>query len=405
MDIRLAGTYTAPESGVFYATLSGLGPSRLLIDGKVVFEQADNCADSMGFILGGVVVPRLDIPLQAGRQYAIEVVSQPPTPVAGVDLGILEGKVGVRLGWVSAATHDVDHLPAALAAARAADIAIVFTGHEPAWETEGQDQAGFHLPAGGSQDRLVAGVAGVNRNTVVVNATGVAVAMPWLDDIQALLQTWFPGQEAGRAIADVLTGKQNPEGHLTCTFPKRIEDCPAYGNFPGTFDGEGPGRQLSVEYKEGVFVGYRHFDRLPADAVNFPFGFGLSYTTFGFSELSVRRGRGDSGSDGEEYVVSVRVSNTGGARGAVAVQLYVGAAAPQPEDPVKALVGFAKVALDAGESKIAEVPVRARDFAFWSEAEARWFVRGGEYVFSVGRSAAEMVASERVVVEGRTWAP
>ncbi|EOO01315.1 putative thermostable beta-glucosidase b protein [Phaeoacremonium minimum UCRPA7] len=396
MDVKLSGIYTAPETAKFYTTLSGLGPSQLLIDGRIVFEQKENCSDSMGFILGGVVVPRLDISLEAGKQYKIEVISQPPMPIEGVDLGILEGKVGVRLGWVSGPKHDIDYLTDALDAAKAADYAIIFTGHEPSWETEGQDQASFNLPKEGSQDRLVASVADINPNTIVVNSTGVAVAMPWLDQVKAVLQTWFPGQEAGNAITDVLTGTQNPEGHLTCTFPKRLEDCPAHGNFPGTYEG----RQLTVKYEEGVFIGYRHFDRLPADKVSFPFGFGLSYTTFGFSDLSVH----EAGADGE-YVASVNVSNTGGVKGAIAVQLYVGSTKRQPENPVKALVSFKKVTLEPGASVTAELPVRARDFAFWSEKDSRWFVDEGEYNFSIGKNAAELVASQTVKIGAQTWAP
>ncbi|KAH6664010.1 thermostable beta-glucosidase B [Plectosphaerella plurivora] len=394
-DIHLVGTYTPTETATYYSTLSGLGPTRLLIDGKVVSEQKDNCSDSMGFLFGGVPVPRIDIPLEAGRQYRVEIISQPPAPIEGVDLGILEGKVGVRLGWMSATEHDADILSEAVEDAKAADYAVVFTGHDPSWETEGQDQAGFHLPKDGSQDRLVAAVAAANPNTIVVNSTGVAVALPWLADVKALVQAWFPGQEAGNAIADVLTGAVNPEGHLTCTFPKALEDCPAHGNFPGTYEG----RQLTVRYEEGVFIGYRHFDRLSADKVNFPFGFGLSYTTFDFSGLSVKE------SAPGEFVASVKVSNTGSTRGATAVQLYVGATETKAENPVKSLAAFKKVTLDAGASATVELPVRARDFAFWSEKDSKWFVDAGSYKFSIGKSAGELVATEAVTVAAQTWAP
>ncbi|ROT36115.1 thermostable beta-glucosidase B [Sodiomyces alkalinus F11] len=394
-EFELIGHFTSPVTSTYYFNLSGLGPSKFAVDDKVIYEQPANCSDFMGYMLGGVPVPRLEVPMEAGKRYKVQVFTNMPRPVAGVDLGIFDGRFSVRLGGMAAVEYHRDILAEAVEVAKGADYAIVFTGHDPDWETEGQDQSGFHLPREGSQDNLVAAVAAENPNTVVVNSTGVAVAMPWLGQVKGLLQTWFPGQEAGNSIADVLTGARTPEGHLTCTFPKRLEDTPAYGNFPGEYvDG-----QLKVKYAEGVFVGYRHFDRLPADKVNFPFGFGLSYTTFDYADLDVKEVSAD------EYAVSVRVSNTGGVKGAVAVQVYVGHANPAPENPVKVLAGFKKVALEAGESQTVLIPVGARDFAFWSEGGQRWVVAGGEYKFSVGKSAGDLVLSAAVQVGEKTYAP
>ncbi|KAF3356352.1 hypothetical protein VdG1_06446 [Verticillium dahliae VDG1] len=365
-EIELVGTFTPPETATYYYTLTGLGPSYVSIDDKVVFEQKDNCSDSMGFLFGGVPVPTMKFSFEAGKTYKLQVRSSPPAPVPGTDLGILEGRAGVRFGAMSATEHDRDILSEAVDAAKAADYAIVFTGHDPTWETEGQDQAGFHLPKDGSQDRLVAG---------------------------GLLQAWFPGQEAGNAIADVLTGARTPEGHLTCTFPKRLEDCPAYGNFPGKYvDGK-----LKVKYEEGVFVGYRHFDRLPADKVHFPFGFGLSYTTFDLADLAVRETSADA------YSVSVKVSNTGAVEGATAVQIYAGAATPSDDTPIKALVSFKKVTLKPGESATVELPVQVRDFASWSEEAQKWVIKGGEYKISVGKSAGELVLSSSVQISDKSY--
>ncbi|KAH7333501.1 thermostable beta-glucosidase B [Rhexocercosporidium sp. MPI-PUGE-AT-0058] len=390
-DVELVGTFTPPQSAQYYLTLSSLGPAQLVINENTIYEQKDNCSDPMGFVFGGVVVPRIRFDAEAGNQYMIQIKASPTVAVEDEKLGTLEGQVGVRLGFMVASDHDKDILTEAVELAKAADYAIVFTGHEPSWETECQDQASFNLPKEGSQDRLVADVAAVNPNTIVVNSTGVAIALPWLGQVRGLLQTWFPGQEAGNAIADVLSGAQNPEGHLTCTFPKRLEDCPAHGNFPGEY----VNHKLRVKYAEGVFVGYRHFDRLPADKVNFPFGFGLSYTTFGYSNLAVR----DASAD--EYLVSVKVSNTGTIRGATAVQVYVGSAKQNPENPIKVLAGFKKLTLEAGVSSTVEVPVTARDIAFWSEKENKWVVEAGVYKFSIGKSAGELVATTRVVINSR----
>jgi beta-glucosidase len=371
-------------------TLSGLGPSKVLIDDKLIYEQRGSSPDPMGFLLGGVSEELIEFAMEAGQKYKILITSSPPTAQEGEDLGILEGKTGVRLGCMSKEEHDKDLLGEAVDLAKEADYALVFTGHTTAWETEGQDQTSFHLPKDGSQDRLVAGVAAANSQTIVVNSTGVAVAMPWLDDIAGLLQTWFPGQEAGNSIADVLTGKINAQGALTCSFPKRLSSCPAHGNFPGTY----AGRQLTVKYAEGVFVGYRHFDTLPAEALNFPFGFGLSYTTFSFTDLAVIPKSG-----GSEWSVKVNVANTGRLAGAAVVQVYVGSSERNPANPIKALVAFGKTALEAGEAKVVELTVTARDFASWSETDHKWVVEAGEYDFSIGRSAADLVATQRVAVD------
>lgn len=398
-EAELTGTFTAPETATYYLALSGLGPCKLLVDGKVVFEQAENCKDLMGFLLGGVAVPLIKLALQAGTQYQLQVYAVPLVAEEGEGEdapSLFRDQPGVRLGLMSATEHDRDLLPEAVELARAADVAIVFTGHDPEWETEGQDQVSFHLPKDGSQDRLVAAVAAVNRQTVVVNSTGVAVAMPWLGQIQALVQSWFPGQEAGNSIADVLTGARNPEGHLTCTFPKRIEDSPAYGNFPGVYvDGK-----LKVSYAEGVFVGYRHYDRLAAgDAVSFPFGFGLSYTSFAFSDLAVKPVSAD------EHSVQVTVANTGAVAGATAVQIYVGSTVASPENPVKTLASFKKVALQPGESAVVDLPVKLRDFASWDTQGHRWIVKAGDYTFSVGKNARDLVLSADVHMDAKTYTP
>lgn len=397
-DIDLVGTFQPSQTAKYYFTLSSLGPSQLLINDELIFEQKNSCADAMSFLFGGAPVPRIEYNMEQGKHYKVQINSLPPArgEADGHNLGFLEHHVGVRLGCMISTEHDKDILSEAVELAKITDYAIIFTGNDPSWETEGQDVADFHLPKQGSQDQLVAAIAAVNPKTIVVNSTGVAVALPWLSQVQGLLQTWFPGQEAGHAIVDVLTGTQNPEGHLTCTFPRLLEDCPAYGNFPGEYDAD---RNLQVEYKEGVFVGYRHFDRLSSDKINFPFGFGLSYTTFDLTDLTVREISAD------EYTVSVRVSNTGKLKGAIAVQIYVGRREKLPENPVKALVSFKKVTLEPGASKSTHLPVKTRDFGFWDTAAHAWVVEGGEYNFSVGKSAGELVATSVVQVNRMTYAP
>ncbi|KFA48418.1 hypothetical protein S40293_00419 [Stachybotrys chartarum IBT 40293] len=393
-EVGLEGVFTAPESAVYYFTCGGLGPSRLVINDKVVCEQKGNCPDAMGFLFGGAPAPESKYSLEAGKEYKILIHTAPPAEEEGDGLDILRGRVGQRTGCMSATEYEKDLVAEAAEVAKAADVAVVFVGHEPFWETEGQDQHSFDLPKDGSQDRLIAAVAAANPKTIVVNSTGVAVAMPWLDKVQGLVQAWFSGQECGNSIADVLTGAQNPEGHLTCTFPKRLEDCPAHGNFPGKIVN---GRR-EVKYEEGVFVGYRHFDRLAADKVNFPFGFGLSYTSFEYADLAVQEA-------GDDYTVKVKVSNTGAVTGGVAVQVYVGNAQESKENPIKVLAAFDKVTLQPGESKQVTLPVRGRDIAFFNEAANQWIVESGDYRFIVGRSAQDVALETKVKVSRKMYSP
>ncbi|KAH7155630.1 family 3 glycoside hydrolase [Dactylonectria estremocensis] len=394
-NVSLEGTFTPKESATYYFACSGLGPSKLIIDDKVIYEQTENCGDAMGFLFGGAPAPEIKVTLEAGKSYKMLITTSPPAPKSDSeeeDLGILAGRVGLRIGHMSEAEHDRDLLAEAIEVAKAADVAVIFTGHEPFWETEGEDQRSFNLPKDGSQDRLISAVAAVNPKTIVVNSTGVAVAMPWLNEVQGLVQSWFAGQECGNAIADVLTGAQTPEGHLSCTFPKKLEDCPAHGNFPGEYvDGK-----LKVTYEEGVFVGYRHFDRLSADKVNFPFGFGLSYTTFGFSDLEVKEAA-------DKFAISVKVANTGSVVGAVAVQVYVGNTQTAEGDPIKQLAAFTKVTVRPGETTTVDIPVSARDFAFFDDSTKKWVIKEGDYKFMIGKSVTDIVAESTVPVKGQSF--
>lgn len=387
--IKLSANFTPDESGSHYLSCSGLGKTTISINDKIIFEQKGDTNDPMAFLLGGVPETEFTYPFHKGEKYLIEIDS---SPAQGKDEtgGILEGRPGFRLGLMTQQEHDLDLLSEAVAIAQSCDIAIVFTGHTPVWETEGQDQLSFHLPKDGSQDNLVNAIAAANPRTVVVNSTGVAVAMPWLPKVSAVLQAWLPGQEAGNAIADVLSGRVNPSGKLPASFPKRIQDAPAYGNFPGSKKNG----QLTVRYEEGVFVGYRHYDRLDREVVNFPFGFGLSYTRFVFADGAVSRGR-DKG-----FVASVRVSNTGGLRGGTVVQLYAGRAERSTDHPVKVLVAFQKVFLDAQEIKTVELVVEDKSLAYWDESGSVWKVDGGRYDFSFATSSADVECVVSVEVEG-----
>lgn len=359
------------------------------INGETVFEQKGNCEDSMAFLFGGNPETEFKYTFTRGESYTIRIFSNPPS--GGNDHGgILSGLPGFRLGFMHQEEHDEDLLSKAVNIARECDYAIVFTGHTPVWETEGQDQASFNLPKEGSQDKLVDAVASCNPRTIVVNSTGVAIAMPWLSKVAAVVQAWFPGQEAGNAIADVLSGAVNPSGKLPVSWPKHLKDAPAYGNFPG----ERRDGQLTVRYDEGVFVGYRHYDRIQKDKVLFPFGFGLSYTLFSLKDGRV------SQSSTETFQASVIVSNTGQLAGATVVQLYIGRTQPSPEHPIKTLAAFRRIFLEPREEQEVQLTVSLRDFAYYDEASSSWTIDRGLYSFSFGQSAAHIFSVVTLEVEG-----
>lgn len=388
--VRFITTFVPTENGSHYLGCSGIGPTRVTINDQVVYDQKTDTEDPMAFLLGGIPEEEFKYPFTKGVSYQIQIQSSPPNGEAS-NGSILEGLPGFRLGFMNAEEHDRDLLSEAVDIARDCDYAIVFTGHTPVWETEGQDQLSFNLPKDGSQDKLVDAVASANPKTVVVNSTGVAIAMPWLSKVPAVLQAWFPGQEAGNAIADILSGAVNPSGRLPISWPKRIEDAPAYGHFPGKRSEDG---QLTVKYEEGVFVGYRHYDRLLQDKVQFPFGFGLSYTAFSLRDAAV------SQSGEGVFTTSITAVNTGERAGATVIQLYIGRTKQCSEHPIKVLAAFEKVFLEAGQEKRVKLRLRLQDFAYFDEARGRWTVEKGRYEFWFGQSTQDVEDVVEVDVEG-----
>jgi len=284
-----------------------------------------------------------------------------------------------------------EYITDAVLAARKADVAIVFATQ---WQTEGLDVPDLSLPHG--QDELIAAVAAANPNTIVVLETGGPVLMPWLDKTAAVLAAWFPGARGGEAIASVLFGQTNPSGHLPVTFPASLEQLPrpkldGADTVEPTISGKGkPGQALSANYDiEGSDVGYRWFARTGARPL-FPFGHGLSYTSFDYSGLTLKTGA--------RLTASFSVRNTGQRAGAAVPQLYLVSAAGKP---LLRLAGFSKVALAPGEAKRIEVAIDPRLLARWQDG---WTIAPGTYGFALGGSSAELGAVQSIRLGARHWA-
>ena len=278
--------------------------------------------------------------------------------------------------------------------ATGADVVLVFLGLPPSFESEGFDRDHMDLPVG--QCRLLEAVAGVTDRVVVVLSNGGAVTTaPWQHHAGAILEVWLGGQAGGGAVVDVLVGDVDPSGRLAETIPVRLADTPAFPTFPG--------RDSEVVYGEGVFVGYRHYD-LVDRPVSFPFGHGLSYTTFAYSDLAVEVVEDPAPSTdwrgAVRITVRVRVTNTGERSGKDVVQLYLGAPdAPAPR-PVRELRGFAKVSLAPGASTEVTFTLDERDLSQWSTRAHGWVLRPGRFVVSVGASSRDIRATAEVVVGG-----
>ena len=268
--------------------------------------------------------------------------------------------------------------------AKNSNVAIVFAGLPEHYESEGYDRKHMSLPE--AHNLLIEEVAKVQPNVVVVLSNGSPVEIPWVNSVKGILESYLGGQASGGAVADILFGIVNPSGKLAETFPKKLSDNPSYLNFPGEGD--------RVEYREGIFVGYRYYDKKQMEPL-FPFGHGLSYTTFEYSNMWVSRREMN---DDETVEVRVRVKNTGNVKGKEIVQLYVRDCESTVNRPEKELKGFEKIELEPGEEKIVSFILDKRAFAYYNTELKDWHVESGEFEILVGKSSRDIVLREKVIV-------
>ncbi|RJS62970.1 beta-glucosidase [Priestia filamentosa] len=271
------------------------------------------------------------------------------------------------------------------------DVAVVFAGLPDRYESEGYDRTHLHIPA--NHQRVIEVVSEVQPNVIVVLSNGAPIEMPWLGNVKGLLEAYLGGQAFGGAVADVLFGNVNPSGKLAETFPQKLSHNPSHLNFPGEGD--------KVEYKEGIFVGYRYYDKKEIQPL-FPFGYGLSYTTFDYTTISVDK---KELTDEESVDVHVTVKNIGKVAGKEVVQLYVRDVETSVIRPVRELKGFEKVALEPGEETIVTFTLDKRAFAYYNIQLKDWHVETGEYEILVGKSSTDIVLSEVVKIESTVFLP
>ena len=295
--------------------------------------------------------------------------------------GALEAAKGLNVTYArgyDAARDEAtdDMIEEAVRAAKAAKVAVVFAGLPDSYESEGYDRQHMRMPE--CQNRLIAAVAAANPNTVVVLHNGSPVEMPWIGQVRGVLEAYLGGQAVGMATVRVLYGDVNPSGHLAETFPIKLSDNPSFLYYGGEGD--------RTEYREGVFVGYRYYDKKDMDVL-FPFGYGLSYTSFAYSDLRLSA---DAMRDTDTVTATVTVRNTGSRFGKTVAQLYVGALGGDWIRPVRELKGFRKVALQPGESRQITFTLDKRCFAVWNEQIHDWYAPSGQYEIAVGDSSRDL---------------
>ncbi|MBT1545988.1 glycoside hydrolase family 3 protein [Curtobacterium aurantiacum] len=373
--LDITTTYTAESTGTVRFGIGAAGRSRMWIDGELLLdEDVPFEGDQLGAAFLNPPARSVPVSVTVGQQVAIRIeydIVQDET---------LGGVLAYQFGTEPSDDDPAVLIEAAVDTARGADVAVVVVGTNSKVESEGYDRSSLALP--GHQDDLVRAVAAANPNTVVVVNAGSPVEMPWRDDVAAVLLTWFGGQEYGNALADVLTGAQEPGGRLPTTWPVAMADVPVLDVTP--VDG-------TVSYDEGVHVGYRAWLRA-GTAPAYPFGHGLGYTSWSIEGVSAT----PTVREGDAVIVTATVANTGGRAGKHVVQVYASRGESTVDRPVRWLVGFAPVRLGAGESTEVSIEVPARAFAHW---DGSWRYEPGTFTLHVGASVDDVVGTASLELE------
>ena len=366
ISVRFSCAYTPDISGNHEFEIFGIGKARLFIDGKELIDNWTETSPGEAFFSFSSDSKKALVDLDEGKTYQLEIRYK------------FEGNFPAI--YIGCQTPDkVNLFDEALEVAKAADQVVLIVGTNSDWETEGNDRSDFNLPA--NQNHLIEEVLQVNPNTLVVLNTGSPVKMPWADRAEAILQTWFAGQEFGNAMVDIITGAINPSGRLPTSFPKNIEDTPAFNSYPG--------KDLQMNYEEKLLVGYRWYDKKDIKTL-FPFGHGLSYTQFEYTDLEVEI------QSNNKVSCTFLIQNTGLIAGAETAQCYIGYKTDDHSEPKKTLQGYSKITLNQGDKSKVEINLNSINFSSWNEAKQNWEVRPGSYEIFIGSSAENIILQSTI---------
>ena len=368
LSVRFTGELQPEFSGEYDFEIFSIGPSRLSINGETQIDNWTSQDPGDAFFGMGSAPKRKTISFEEEKTYLLEVEYKWEGRFPAVQIGMQ-------------APDQFDLMEEAKSIAKEADAVILIVGTNSDWETEGNDRSNLDLPS--NQDELIEEVCKLNKNTVVVLNTGSPCLMPWVEEAGSILQCWFPGQEFGNSLSDIIFGKINPSGKLPTTFPKSIEDTPAYATYPG--------KDLQMDYEEGLYIGYRWYDEEEIDPL-FPFGHGLSYTSFDYSNLRAIPPKGNASVAAFEF----EISNTGDVAGKEVIQGYVNVPDSKIDRPRKELKKFTKIYLEPGETQKVKFELSERELSFWNVDLHAWQVEPAEYIFEIGASANDIRGSASV---------
>ncbi|GMG46878.1 unnamed protein product [Ambrosiozyma monospora] len=372
--LDMEGDFTPEVTGEYAFQESCLGTALVFVDGELLIDDKNNQVLGNAAIGASSKAQIKTVHMEAGKTYKIRIEfgCGKTFTLTTHDLTSSNGGGFFAMGYKLQRSDD-DLMKEAIETAKSADKVVLCIGTSYDYESEGFDRKSMDLP--GNQEKLVSEVLKANKNTIIVNQSGTPVTLPFIDSTPALVQAWFNGMESGNAIVDILYGTVNPSGKLPLTYPRKVEDNPAFLTFKSN--------NGHVIYGEDVFTGWKFYEKTKI-APLYPFGFGLSYTSFEFSDLDVKL-------VDENLVATVKITNTGSVAGKEVAQLYVvpPTTTTAVERPLKELKGFAKVALEPKETKTVTIEVPYKYAASYYDVDAaKWHAEAGEYGVLVGNSSA-----------------
>ena len=367
LSVKFSTTYKPSISGEFEFEVFSIGLSRIKINGKELVDNWSSQKKGEAFFGFACAPKRNKIKLTKGKEYLVEVEYE------------FEGRFpAIQFGCRPPDPKNL--LEEAVKIAKQSDAVVLVVGTNSDWETEGNDRKGLGLPS--DQDVLIKKVLAANKNSVLVLNTGSPVSMPWIKSCPAILQTWFPGQEFGNALAEILFGKESPSGKLPTTYPKKLSDTPAYSCYPG--------KNLQMDYKEKLLVGYKWYEKKKIEPL-FPFGHGLSYSKFELKKVSLLKKK-------HEIKIKVKLKNIGNFSTFETVQCYLERKAVKADTPKKKLVDFKKLKVTKDKSKKLTLKVSKRDLSEWDVKKSKWEIARGDYVINVGTSVRDISITEEIKI-------